>query len=106
MKSFLSTNLFLLPVLAGAQAPPLEVLRTHRTPNGFSAPPRGWNLFGLQANTAVNPLFTFDRSYIIEQADALASLLFSTDTSSDNYYLVRLRVERCWSWRRQCQDDL
>ena len=42
------------------------------TPNGFKAPPRGWNTFGLQS---LNPPFTLDQNAVITQCDALADNL-------------------------------
>ncbi|KAI9766649.1 MAG: hypothetical protein M1839_004789, partial [Geoglossum umbratile] len=42
------------------------------TPNGFNAPPRGWNSFALQA---LKPALSFNQDSIIQQCDALASSL-------------------------------
>jgi alpha-galactosidase len=68
-------------------ATPLKVVQTLRTPNGFSSPPRGWNSFGLQANGAVNPSFSFDQNHIIQQANALAAVTPTTLLVSNDYYI-------------------
>jgi alpha-galactosidase len=72
---------------------PLRVLRTHATGNGFHAPPRGWNSFGLQQNPrAIQPnTFTFDQTDVLKQADALAGLLPDPqDTAAQGDYYVSL----------------
>ncbi|KAK2752876.1 hypothetical protein FQN54_008029 [Arachnomyces sp. PD_36] len=56
-------------------APPLNVLTTTTTPNGFSEPPRGWNSFGLASNDGTNGDFTFDQEGVIKQCNFLSSTL-------------------------------
>ncbi|KAI8955485.1 glycoside hydrolase [Xylaria longipes] len=51
----------------------LEVIQISTTPNGFDAPPRGWNSFGIQANPATDPSFTFDQAGVITQCDVLST---------------------------------
>jgi len=84
----LVTSLNLTPTYA--QIPPLKIVKTARTPNGFLAPPMGWNSFGLQANPAVNPSFTFNQTHVIEQTDALATLISQNKVNSTSDYYISL----------------
>jgi alpha-galactosidase len=67
LKIGIARLLFFLPVVAA-----YDVLHYEKTPNGFSAPPRGWNSFGLQ--TLGNPL-TFDQDHVLAQCEKLTSLV-------------------------------
>ncbi|KAI1357498.1 glycoside hydrolase [Xylaria arbuscula] len=51
----------------------LEVIRISTTSNGFDAPARGWNSFGIQANPDASPSFTFDQAGVITQCDVLST---------------------------------
>lgn len=51
--------------------PPLHSLSISTTSHGFTAPARGWNSFGMQANPEINPSWRFDQEHILEQCDAL-----------------------------------
>ncbi|KAI8630700.1 glycoside hydrolase [Xylariaceae sp. FL1651] len=51
----------------------LKVIQISTTPNGFDAPSRGWNSFGIQANPATDPSFTFDQAGVINQCDILST---------------------------------
>jgi alpha-galactosidase len=55
-----------------ANAAGSNVLCFRNTPNGFNAPPRGWNSFGLQA---LSPPLVLEQQSIITQCDALADKL-------------------------------
>ncbi|KAH0556125.1 hypothetical protein GP486_005942 [Trichoglossum hirsutum] len=55
-----------------ASAAGSDVLHFETTPNGFNAPPRGWNSFGLQA---LSPPLNFEQESVISQCDALADNL-------------------------------
>lgn len=59
--------------LAVSAAAPLKVISYKTTPNGFNNPPRGWNSFGIQANPATVPGFTFNQARVEEQCNVLAS---------------------------------
>lgn len=78
---------WLVSALGSEQANPLRILTASRTPNGFDAPPRGWNSFGLQANPSINPSFAFNQSKVIEQADALLSYIPPALLASNDYYI-------------------
>lgn len=90
---FIALSVLLL--VSGAQSQvPLKIVRTQRTPNGFTSPARGWNSFALQANPAVNPSFTFDQEHIVEQADAYsANILEPLSSASDHY----ISLDSGWS---------
>ncbi|KAI1324471.1 glycoside hydrolase [Xylariaceae sp. FL0255] len=51
----------------------LDIIQIATTPNGFDAPSRGWNSFGIQANPATDPSFTFDQAGVITQCDVLTT---------------------------------
>ncbi|KOS22133.1 Alpha-galactosidase 3 [Escovopsis weberi] len=53
----------------------LKVIKNGQTPNGFNAPARGWNSFGIQANSQTTPGWRFDQDHVIAQCDVLASKL-------------------------------
>ncbi|KAI1776954.1 glycoside hydrolase family 27 protein [Hypoxylon cercidicola] len=52
--------------------PALQVVQIGTIPNGFTAPPRGWNSFGIQANPATTPGFSFNQTGVTSQCDVLA----------------------------------
>ncbi|KAF5388678.1 hypothetical protein D9757_004776 [Collybiopsis confluens] len=58
---------------ATAASIPLYSLTITTTPNAFTGPARGWNSFGIQANAATDPTFTFNQSNVEIQCDALVS---------------------------------
>jgi len=78
---------WLVSAFGSRQVRPLSILTASRTPNGFDAPPRGWNSFGLQANPDINPSFTFNQSGVIEQADILLSHIPPALIASNDYYI-------------------
>lgn len=62
--------------LAHASAQPrqtLQIAKYGTTPHGFTAPSRGWNSFGIQANTAAVPDWNFDQEHVQQQCDQLAA---------------------------------
>jgi alpha-galactosidase len=74
----LSSLVLLTAAITHASAsPPLKVIKYGTTPNGFHAPARGWNSFGIQANGNTAPDFSFDQSHVQAQCDVLASKLHS-----------------------------
>ncbi|KAG6353723.1 hypothetical protein INS49_005432 [Diaporthe citri] len=80
--------LLLLGFSAGnEEMPPLRIVRARRTPNGFNAPPRGWNSWGLQANPNINPSFKFNQEGVIEQANALLDKIPLGILTSGDYYI-------------------
>lgn len=52
--------------------PALQVVQISTTPNAFTAPPRGWNSFGIQANPETTPNFSFNQTGVTSQCDVLA----------------------------------
>jgi|SRR5579862_1027089 len=69
------TALRVLLALATASAVSGDGLNTPHlgtTPNGFTAPPRGWNTFALQS---LNPPFQLNQENVITQCDAMAEKL-------------------------------
>lgn len=95
----LPTNLYLIIfyLAGGIAAPtpqdltttttPFRLIQTTTTPNNFSAPPRGWNSFGLQANSAINPNFTFNQTHVLEQANALLAITPEEYIQEHDYYI-------------------
>lgn len=71
------SSLILLAAVIGpaSASPALKVIKYGTTPNGFNAPARGWNSFGLQANGNAVPGWSFDQSHVQAQCDILASKL-------------------------------
>jgi alpha-galactosidase len=67
--------------------PPLKILKARPTPHNFTAPPRGWNSFGLQINPAINPAFTFDQSHVIQQAERLVEIVPPVLLEKHDYYI-------------------
>lgn len=65
----------------------LKVVQMCSTPGGFTAPARGWNSFGLQANPAINPSFVFDQDHVIQQANALIAALPGSVLDAGSYYI-------------------
>jgi alpha-galactosidase len=55
---------------------PLRVIKT-----------RGWNSWGLEANPAINPNFTFDQAHILKQANALLGVIPEEDIQNHDYYI-------------------
>ncbi|KAK5998036.1 Alpha-galactosidase 3 [Cladobotryum mycophilum] len=53
----------------------LKVISYKNSANGFQGPARGWNSFGIQANSQTTPNWRFDQSHVITQCDVLASKL-------------------------------
>jgi len=66
---------------------PLRVIKTRATPNNFTSPPRGWNSWGLEANPAINPNFTFDQAHVLKQANALLGVIPKEDIQNYDYYI-------------------
>ena len=51
----------------------LQVLKTGRTPNGFTSSGRGWNSWGIQATPLTTPSFSeLDQEFVIKQCSVLA----------------------------------
>ncbi|KAH8657959.1 glycoside hydrolase superfamily [Xylariales sp. PMI_506] len=75
MKSHVLLLVTLTRLSSFAFATLLQTVQIARTPNGFNAPPRGWNSFGLQANPETNSDFHFNQEGIISQCDNLAGPL-------------------------------
>jgi alpha-galactosidase len=72
---FTPKTLRVLLVLATASAVSADGLNTPHlgtTPNGFTAPPRGWNSFALQS---LSPSFTLNQDNVMTQCDAMADKL-------------------------------
>jgi alpha-galactosidase len=63
------------PRAAAGAATALNVLTITVTPNGFTSPPRGWNSYALQANHPAAPNFVFNQAGVMQQCDAMASKL-------------------------------
>jgi alpha-galactosidase len=82
-----STLAILLPIVAVSAATPLKVIKTSRTADGFSTPPRGFNTYGLNANGAIESSFKFDQSHVLTQAKALHNLVPSSQLQSGDYYI-------------------
>ncbi|KAI1245412.1 hypothetical protein MGN70_012302 [Eutypa lata] len=70
----------------------LEVIQISTTPNGFDAPSRGWNSFGIQANPSTDPSFTFDQAGVTTQCDVL-----STNTALKASGYVYCSLDSGWS---------
>ncbi|CAG7935540.1 unnamed protein product [Penicillium salamii] len=67
------SSLGLLAFVAYTQAANLTVLSTAMTPNGFHNAARGWNSFGIQANSATTPSWgEFNQGNVTRQCDVLA----------------------------------
>jgi len=66
---------------------PLKVLTTHPTPHGFTAPPRGWNSFGLQINPMLNPSFTYNQQSVVQQAENLVKIVPPSRLKESDYYI-------------------
>ncbi|KAI0799431.1 glycoside hydrolase [Xylaria sp. FL0064] len=70
----------------------LGVIQISTTPDGFNSPPRGWNSFGIQANPATDPSFTFDQAGVITQCDVL-----STNAALKSSGYVYCSLDSGWS---------
>ncbi|KAK5633508.1 hypothetical protein RRF57_009222 [Xylaria bambusicola] len=70
----------------------LKAIQFSTTPNRFDSPPRGWNSFGIQANPATEPRFTFNQTGVITQCDVL-----STNTALKASGYVYCSLDSGWS---------
>ncbi|KAI0129755.1 family 27 glycoside hydrolase [Xylariales sp. AK1849] len=78
MASKTSSLFFTLGALAVVIVPvapqsDLQIVQISTTSNGFNAPPRGWNSFGIQANSDTDASFTFDQAGVTSQCDVMAT---------------------------------
>lgn len=61
------------PALTSEGGGALQVLKSARTPNGFTCAARGWNSYGIQVvHNAVRNWTEFDQDFVISQCDVLA----------------------------------
>ncbi|KAI9774110.1 MAG: hypothetical protein M1840_005203 [Geoglossum simile] len=72
MLTLIALHVLLVLATASAVCGDLNTPYFKITPNGFKAPPRGWNTFALQA---LEPSFNLNQANVITQCDALAERL-------------------------------
>ncbi|KAI9667392.1 MAG: hypothetical protein M1821_000207 [Bathelium mastoideum] len=65
----------------------LRIVKTQATPNNFTSPPRGWNSWGMEANPAINPDFSFNQTHVLKQANALLAAIPEQDIQNHDYYI-------------------